>query len=102
MYVQFTSRVQGHTIPGFPLYTNLPNTHLVNGGFTEWSEYSKCSGTCGGGSKSRTRSCTNPAPAHGGKECEGETEETMKCGTDPCPSKCIPNAGAIVRKCSTK
>ena len=69
----------------------------MNGRFTEWSEYSTCSASCGGGSKSRTRSYTNPVPAHGGKECEGETEETMECSTDPCPGKCIPNAGATIQ-----
>ena len=58
---------------------------LVDGGFTVWSEYSKCSATCGGGTQVRGRSCTEPAPAHGGKECEGETVEERECGKDPCP-----------------
>lgn len=60
---------------------------LVDGGFTDWSNYGACSASCGGGTQKSTRSCTNPAPAHGGKECEGETERTQECGKDPCPGK---------------
>ena len=69
----------------------LPNIFfvklLVDGGFTDWSEYGACSASCGGGTQKSTRSCTNPAPAHGGKECEGATERTQECGKDPCPGK---------------
>ena len=59
----------------------------VDGGFSEWSKYSKCPVTCGGGEQERTRSCTNPAPAHGGKECVGPKKEVKKCGQDPCPGE---------------
>uniref|UniRef100_A0A7M5XCK5 SUEL-type lectin domain-containing protein n=1 Tax=Clytia hemisphaerica TaxID=252671 RepID=A0A7M5XCK5_9CNID len=57
----------------------------VDGKWTEYSEFGECSASCGGGSQKRTRSCTNPAPAHGGKECEGSDEDEQECGTDPCP-----------------
>ena len=51
---------------------------IVDGG---WSKWSKCSATCGGGTQIRT--CTNPEPAYGGKQCQGESERA--CNTDPCP-----------------
>ena len=57
----------------------------VDGGFSDWSKYSECSATCGGGTQRATRTCTNPAPAHGGKGCTGEIEKEKECGTDPCP-----------------
>ena len=44
--------------------------------------------TCGGGTKTRSRSCTNPPAAHGGKPCEGVTEMTQDCNKDVfCPGK---------------
>ena len=37
----------------------------------------------------RTRSCTNPAPSNGGKDCSllGAAYVSQECGTKPCPSK---------------
>ena len=49
----------------------------VNGG---WSNWGTCSATCGGGTQTRT--CTNPAPANGGANCEGDA--TQSCNTNAC------------------
>merc|ERR1711970_1431682 len=38
----------------------------IDGGFTDWSSWGQCSEPCGQGDHSRTRTCTNPAPQHGG------------------------------------
>ena len=42
--------------------------------------------TCGGGSQTRTRTCTYPSPEHGGKDCRelGPASETQECNTDSC------------------
>lgn len=58
----------------------------VNGGFTNWSEFGSCSKTCGSGVQAKNRNCSQPAPANGGKDCEGASEETQACNTDPCPN----------------
>ncbi|XP_074624580.1 SCO-spondin-like isoform X4 [Acropora palmata] len=57
----------------------------VNGNWTEWKAWSRCSVTCGGGRQSRSRTCTNPPPQHGGKECSGVEEEVRTCNDFPCP-----------------
>ena len=60
---------------------------VVDGGWTLWEDYDKCSVSCGGGEQVSKRSCSNPSPAHGGKECVGETERRRKCGEIPCPGR---------------
>ena len=58
----------------------------VDGGFTDWTAWDTCSVTCGSGTQSRTRDCTNPAPAHGGTDCVGDIMESQTCDEIPCPS----------------
>ena len=60
---------------------------LVNGGLSFWSSYTSCSKSCGGGVKTRTRTCTNPAPNFGGADCFDVMNENVQCNTQQCPSK---------------
>ncbi|CAH3047165.1 unnamed protein product, partial [Porites lobata] len=64
---------------------------LVPGNWSTWSDWSSCSETCGYGTRVRTRSCNNPAPAHGGATCQGDTINTDACFVRLCPSKLIFN-----------
>ncbi|XP_031549934.1 A disintegrin and metalloproteinase with thrombospondin motifs adt-2-like [Actinia tenebrosa] len=57
---------------------------VVDGGWSDFSHWSDCTKTCGGGTKERTRSCTNPAPSFDGKDCEGVAKETKACNSEPC------------------
>ena len=52
----------------------------VAGGWTEFGEWSECQkfGADEGLVRVRVRSCTNPAPKHGG-QCEGSPYETQQC-----------------------
>ena len=43
--------------------------------------------TCGGGVQNRSRTCTSPPPAFGGRLCPGESDETKPCNERPCPGK---------------
>ena len=62
---------------------------LVDGNYSEWSEFMQCSVTCGKGVQTRSRSCINPPPQHGGKNCSafGPPVETKECNLKECPSK---------------
>lgn len=64
---------------------------VVNGGYTEWSPWTACSVTCGGGTIKRTRNCTNPLPQYGGKDCSLDGPEiiTQACNPQSCPGKII-------------
>lgn len=67
------------------------NVADIDGGYTEWSEWSDCSATCGGGVRTHSRTCTNPAPKNDGKTCIeqdlGLPEETGECNTQDCRKK---------------
>ncbi|XP_072663464.1 semaphorin-5A isoform X2 [Canis lupus baileyi] len=70
----------------------------VDGVWSCWSPWSKCSATCGGGHYMRTRSCTNPAPAYGGDICLGLHTEEAVCNTDPCPEVSVARSSSVEEK----
>ena len=57
----------------------------VDGGWSEYGHWSDCTASCDGGTQMRTRTCTNPEPANGGAECDGEDHESQDCNTEACP-----------------
>uniref|UniRef100_A0A3B4XYZ2 SCO-spondin n=1 Tax=Seriola lalandi dorsalis TaxID=1841481 RepID=A0A3B4XYZ2_SERLL len=58
----------------------------VDGGLSPWGPWNPCSLSCGGlGLKTRSRGCTQPAPAHGGRDCQGPRQETTYCQAPDCP-----------------
>jgi len=59
----------------------------VHGGFSPWSQWSHCAVTCGGALKRRQRSCNNPKPMFGGRNCLGERVQTRSCGAKVCPGE---------------
>ena len=60
--------------------------YLVPGGWSSWSVAKPCSVSCGSGIEILTRTCTNPAPQHGGKSCPREAQKQQACSKNPCPS----------------
>ena len=68
------------------LFCILTAIEQIEGNYTEWASWSVCSSTCGGGSQARSRTCTNPAPQDGGKNCTelGPVDQTQDCNLDPC------------------
>ena len=47
------------------------------GSWSQWTEFSQCSKTCGSGNKTRTRVCN-------GGQCSGESIETQYCYSGEC------------------
>ena len=56
----------------------------VDGG---WSDimYGPYSASCGRVTVDTFRTCTNPRPRYGGKECVGETNQTLTKTLEKCP-----------------
>ena len=61
----------------------------VNGNYSWWYLSSECNVTCGQGVKIWRRSCDNPAPKNGGRNCTvlGEDVKYRICERRHCPSK---------------
>ncbi|KAL5006387.1 hypothetical protein ScPMuIL_015193 [Solemya velum] len=64
----------------------MPNPDcVVDGGWSDWSEWGDCSQSCGGGYKIAFRDCTSPEPKCGGDQCSGACSKTIPCNEDiPC------------------
>lgn len=57
----------------------------INGMWSEWSDWTSCSESCGRGTRRRYRKCNNPAPIYGGKPCLGADGQQEYCNQPPCP-----------------
>ena len=55
----------------------------VDGHWSTWKAWGSCSKSCGHGTQTRARTCSSPAPANGGKSCDGHSSQSRDCG-DPC------------------
>ena len=60
------------------------NLAKVNGGWSEWGSYGKCSTTCGKGRIIRRRICNTPPPRNGGLPCRGSSVQTANCNPKAC------------------
>ena len=53
----------------------------IDGGWTDWSDWTPCP-PCAQSVTSRSRTCTDPAPAFGGRPCDGFSSMDQHCPTD--------------------
>jgi len=72
------------------LYTAQINNNeavAVDGGYSEWTNWSQCSVSCNAGVQRRERECSNPEPKNGGKQCKqylGESSQARPCSLQKC------------------
>uniref|UniRef100_A0A914W054 THSD1 third Ig-like domain-containing protein n=1 Tax=Plectus sambesii TaxID=2011161 RepID=A0A914W054_9BILA len=70
-----------------------PRKHSpVDGGWSEWTNWSACLTTCGEGFRRRSRLCNKPTPQFDGQFCVGDSLQTQACAQAACP-----NATSTVR-----
>ncbi|KAK7002604.1 sushi von Willebrand factor type A EGF and pentraxin domain-containing protein 1 [Biomphalaria glabrata] len=84
----------------------------IDGQFGDWTTWSPCSTTCGGGVMTRDRKCDSPAPSQGGQDCNmSEARDTKSCNQQACPVcanltfskqilKCKYNTKTSLKECS--
>ncbi|KAF6729854.1 SCO-spondin [Oryzias melastigma] len=73
----------------------FPRACPVHGHWSEWSEWSECDALCGGGIKTRNRSCSSPPPKNGGRECYGMTLQSQSCNSHPCTNDTDVQRGCV-------
>lgn len=56
----------------------------INGGWSEWKNWSECSKTCGRGTRVRKRYCNKPMPKYKGRMCVGDNVEYEECKIKAC------------------
>ena len=57
---------------------------LVSGKWSVWTSWSDCSEACGDGESIRSRTCTEPSPLNGSRNCTGEDLESRFCKLREC------------------
>ncbi|XP_049644063.1 A disintegrin and metalloproteinase with thrombospondin motifs 14 [Suncus etruscus] len=70
---------------GHCIWKSPEQAYGLDGGWSSWSRFGSCSRSCGGGVRSRSRSCDNPPPAYGGRPCQGPMFQYQVCNGDECP-----------------
>jgi len=65
------------------ILTEISLTFPVDGGWSDWSEWTSCAhvgdGAQGDRCSCRQRRCDQPAPQHGGQNCLGHNHEVTNC-----------------------
>jgi len=70
----------------------------VDGGWSKWI-VGNCSVECGGGVMEKFRTCSDPQPSCGGKECSGDKVERLECNEHPCKGMISPKSGLLHLLC---
>ncbi|XP_038638742.1 A disintegrin and metalloproteinase with thrombospondin motifs 14-like isoform X3 [Scyliorhinus canicula] len=69
---------------GHCIWKTSDQSYNRDGSWSSWTKFGSCSRTCGGGVRFRSRQCSNPPPAYGGRDCPGPGSEYKVCNSDEC------------------
>ncbi|CAH1774348.1 unnamed protein product [Owenia fusiformis] len=61
-----------------------PTPPPIDGGWSDWSDWGRCSAKCGGGIRTRNRECNSPRPQNDGKPCAGNLDDWQMCNQHEC------------------
>ncbi|TRY58209.1 hypothetical protein DNTS_008554 [Danionella cerebrum] len=70
---------------GHCIWRSSHQSYGQEGSWSSWGKFGSCSRSCGGGVRSRSRQCNNPAPAYGGRDCPGSAFDYQLCNMEDCP-----------------
>jgi len=79
-----TGNCRGRSEIEIPCNTKLCDSEALHGGWTRFTAIGECSAVCGGGRLEFRRTCSNPPPSKGGKQCKGRDAVSVACNTQPC------------------
>ncbi|XP_048772936.2 hemicentin-1-like isoform X2 [Ostrea edulis] len=76
----------GLPCPGLSLTSDICNEGQcpVDGEWSGWGSWGRCSVSCGEGVHERRRLCDNPPPRYGGHHCHGDTVQLKTCRVQQC------------------
>ncbi|XP_052255034.1 SCO-spondin-like [Dreissena polymorpha] len=80
-----------------PPTTTLPT---ADGHWSNWTSWTVCTLTCGGGQQYRERQCTYPDHTLHGQYCPGPKNQTQECNSRNCPVDGIWTQWSAYSKCS--
>ena len=97
----FSSNYMGKKFNNFYLFFNVFSKYIFfeslfvlnplfwssgHGGWSNWTLWSACEGSCDPAKQMRKRYCSNPVPING-RNCTGLEYEIQECNLPPCNSK---------------
>ncbi|MDP3764068.1 MAG: hypothetical protein Q8Q95_00395 [bacterium] len=62
-----------------------PSCSPTNATWSGWTDTSSCTQSCGGGTKTQSRTCQGTASCGGTNYCVGPSTQTVSCNTQACP-----------------
>lgn len=60
-------------------YNAIVGIIVESGGWSDWSRWSVCAGSCSRSRQQRSRTCTKPYPLNGGATCIGSSVSSQTC-----------------------